>query len=86
MNSKIELLAARRGEGLRALRQRFNLRQVDVADALKTKPSSVSDMEAGRRSVTLRTIDQLADMLGVSSADVLIVIDNIVVTKVSVEA
>ena len=61
-----------RNEGLRLLRLRYGLQQLDMGLSRPT----VSDIEAGRRSVTLRIIDTYAKALGVRPADVLQAIDH----------
>lgn len=49
------------GEKLKELRRARDLKQCQVADALELSRASISNIENGRRSLTLNTLKRFAD-------------------------
>ena len=58
-------------ENLRAARERKNMTQKDVADNIGVAKSTYSLYESGNREPNVQTIKKLADLLNVSSDDLL---------------
>jgi ribosome-binding protein aMBF1 (putative translation factor) len=52
------------GENLRAARMKRGLKQTDVADRTGLPQQYLSTIELGRQNVTLRTVEQLAEVVG----------------------
>ncbi|HEY5246376.1 MAG TPA: helix-turn-helix transcriptional regulator [Acidimicrobiales bacterium] len=52
------------GQALRALRKSRSLSQEDFADVLGVHRTYMGGLERGERNVTLRTVERLADRLG----------------------
>lgn len=59
-------LQQRLGANLRSLRQKEGLSQEAFADLLGVHRTYMGGLERGERNVTLRTVERLADRLGVS--------------------
>lgn len=59
------------GEKIKAFREKINLSQKDIADALNVKQNTVSAWERGVREPNLKTISALATIFEIS-ADLLI--------------
>ena len=57
------------GERVRALRQEAGLSQEELALRLKLSRTYLSQLEAGRRNVSLRTAERIAHGLGVPLAE-----------------
>jgi transcriptional regulator with XRE-family HTH domain len=64
-------LQQRLGANLRTLRLRRGLSQEALADALGIHRTYIGGLERGERNVTLRTVERLAEQLGVD-ADLLL--------------
>lgn len=64
-------LQRRLGENLRSLRRARGLSQEALADALGIHRTYVGGLERGERNVTLRTVERLAELLGVDAARLL---------------
>ena len=52
------------GQALRALRKSRSLSQEDFADVLGVHRTYMGGLERGERNVTLRTVERLAERLG----------------------
>lgn len=76
-------VAARRARNLRRLRVARGWSQTRLADELGAGATYVTAMEVGRRSITLRTVDQLAVVLGLTPAQVLAELDAPIVAEVA---
>jgi transcriptional regulator with XRE-family HTH domain len=61
------------GENLRRLRTARGLSQEAFADQLGFHRTYVGGVERGERNLTLRTVERLADMLGVEPLELLTV-------------
>lgn len=61
------------GENLRRLRTERGLSQEAFADQLGFHRTYVGGVERGERNLTLRTVERLADILGVDPLDLLTV-------------
>lgn len=59
------------GRSLRALRKTRSLSQEVFADVLGVHRTYMGGLERGERNVTLRTVERLADRLGVDPLDLL---------------
>ena len=66
-----ERALGRLGRGLERLREQRNLTQADLARLLNVSPSAVSQVEAGRRGLSLDTLVALSDRIGVGLDDLL---------------
>ncbi len=64
-------LQRRFGSNLRKQRKSRYLSQESFADLLGVHRTYVGDLERGERNVTLRTVERLAERLGVPAADLL---------------
>lgn len=64
-------IRARFGERLRSLRKRRGLTQVELADYLGLRRTYVSDLERGKRNVSLLTIEIIARGFGLSVSQLL---------------
>ena len=64
-------LQRRLGERLRAQRAARGLSQEALADALGVHRTYIGGLERGERNVTLRTVERLAERLGVDPMDLL---------------
>jgi transcriptional regulator with XRE-family HTH domain len=64
------------GATIRALRQRRGLRQIDVATATGLRRTSISEIEQGKRNVTLRNLLHLATVLQVPPSQLLQPLDG----------
>lgn len=63
--------AKKLGENLKKIRTRKNISQVEIANQLGVDRSFVSNIENGKNNPTLSTITKLAQVLGVSSGELL---------------
>lgn len=59
------------GANLRAYRERKGLSQEAFAEALHLHRTYMGSVERGERNLTLRTVEKLAEMLGVDPLDLL---------------
>lgn len=60
------------GENLRALRRERGLSQEDFADALGVHRTYMGGVERGERNLTLKSVERIADRLGVDPASLLV--------------
>jgi len=60
------------GKRIRALRRKRGLSQQQLAEISGLSQSSISYIEAGDRSPTLRTIEKIATGLGIESSELLV--------------
>jgi transcriptional regulator with XRE-family HTH domain len=58
------------GSAIRQLRERAELSQEELADRAGLSRAWVSEVESGRKSPMWRTVEQLADGLGVRMIDI----------------
>jgi transcriptional regulator with XRE-family HTH domain len=64
-------LQRRLGHRLRAYRQRRGLSQEAFADVLGVHRTYMGGLERGERNLTLRSVERLAERLGVEPSDLL---------------
>lgn len=64
-------LQRRVGENLRRLRVERGFSQEDFADQLGYHRTYIGGVERGERNLTLRTVERLAELLGVDPIDLL---------------
>lgn len=60
------------GENLRALRRERGLSQEDFADVLGVHRTYMGGVERGERNLTLKSVERIADRLGVDPASLLV--------------
>jgi len=70
-------LQFRVGQNLRAHRHRRRLSQEAFAYQLEVHRSYVGGVERGDRNITLRTLERIAEQLGVDPADLMRPLDEI---------
>lgn len=58
-------------ERIRLFRQRKNWTQEEVAEKLKMSPNGYGSIERGTTEITLRRLEQLAEIFGISLAELL---------------
>ena len=64
-------IRARFGERLRSLRKRRGMTQVELADYLGLRRTYISDLERGKRNVSLVTLEIIARGFGLSVSKLL---------------
>jgi transcriptional regulator with XRE-family HTH domain len=64
-------LQRRLGRNLRVLRKTKGMSQEEFADALDIHRTYVGGLERGERNVTLKTVERIADALGIEPSDLL---------------
>lgn len=64
------------GARLRELRREHDMTQGDIASSLKTDPTSISHIEAGRRDLRVSQLVKLAKRFGVKVVDIVGVLDQ----------
>lgn len=64
-------VAVRFGARLRTVRKNHNLTQVVMADRFGINRSFISDVERGRKAITLHMLETLADGLHITMADLI---------------
>ncbi len=62
---------------LKLARKFHGLSQVDVANALGVSKSAISEIEAGKRPVTLQTIQRYAKIFGIPPSSLLLFMEEI---------
>jgi len=65
-------LQRRLGRNLRVLRKTKGMSQEEFADALDIHRTYVGGLERGERNVTLKTMERIADALGMDPCDLLL--------------
>lgn len=71
-DSGISFHAMDYAKAFRILRAAFGLRQAELAERLTIGPSQLSLIEAGKRQPSLKTVEALAEALGVPQALVML--------------
>ena len=69
----IKLLPYQLPDGLREVRRARELTQTELAGLVQMSHSTISDFEHGRRTPSVRTLLRLADALGVTPNDLLLI-------------
>lgn len=57
------------GQNIKQIRKQRNLTQKQLADQIKISRSYLSDIENGRKNLSIKTVKKLADSLGLSVTD-----------------
>lgn len=57
------------GQNLKHIRKRMNMTQEELATKMKISQSYLSDIENGRKNLSIKTVKKLADSLGLSVND-----------------
>jgi len=63
--------AKKLGDNIRRIRLEKNLTQIELSKKLKVDRSYVSNVEQGKKNPTLTTIEKIANVLGVSTDELL---------------
>ena len=64
------------GQAIRVLRQSKNLSQEKLADICGLHRTYISDVELGKRNVSLENIEKMAFALGVKISEIFIEVEN----------
>ena len=57
------------GQNLKRIRKRMNMTQEELATKMEISQSYLSDIENGRKNLSIKTVKKLADSLGLSVND-----------------
>jgi transcriptional regulator with XRE-family HTH domain len=72
-----EDIISKYGQAIRALRQRKDISQEQLADLCGLHRTYISDVELGKRNVSLENIDKIATALDMNVSDILIEVEKI---------
>ncbi|MBI2023593.1 helix-turn-helix transcriptional regulator [Candidatus Giovannonibacteria bacterium] len=64
-------ISSKLGQNMKRIRTKKNMSQGDVARALEVDRGYISNIESGKKNLTLATIQKLANALGVSADELL---------------
>jgi len=64
-------VSSKLGQNMKRIRTKKNMSQGDIARALEVDRGYISNIESGKKNLTLATIQRLADALGVSADELL---------------
>ena len=64
-------ISSKLGQNMKRIRMKKNMSQGDIARALEVDRGYISNIESGKKNLTLTTIQKLADALGVSADELL---------------
>jgi len=64
-------ISSKLGQNMKRIRTKKNMSQGDIARALEVDRGYISNIESGKKNLTLATIQKLADALGVSASELL---------------
>ena len=64
-------ISSKLGQNMKRIRTKKNMSQGDIARALEVDRGYISNIESGKKNLTLATIQRLADALGVSVDELL---------------
>jgi len=64
-------ISSKLGQNMKRIRTKKNMSQGDIARALEVDRGYISNIESGKKNLTLATIQKLADALGVSADELL---------------
>ncbi|VED60420.1 helix-turn-helix domain-containing protein [Staphylococcus simulans] len=57
------------GQNIKQIRKRMNMSQKELATKMEISQSYLSDIENGRKNLSIKTVKKLADSLGLSVTD-----------------
>lgn len=57
------------GQNIKQIRMRMNMSQSELAIKMEISQSYLSDIESGRKNLSIKTVKKLADSLGLSVTD-----------------
>ncbi len=72
-----EDIISKYGQAIRALRQRKDISQEQLADLCGLHRTYISDVELGKRNVSLENIDKIATALDMNVSDIFIEVEKI---------
>ena len=64
-------ISSKLGQNMKRIRTKKNMSQGDIARALGVDRGYISNIESGKKNLTLATIQKLANALGVSADELL---------------
>ena len=64
-------ISSKLGQNMKRIRTKKNMSQGDIARALEVDRGYISNIESGKKNLTLATIQKLADAIGVSASELL---------------
>lgn len=64
-------ISSKLGQNMKRIRTKKNMSQGDIARALEVDRGYISNIESGKKNLTLATIQKLANALGVSPDELL---------------
>jgi len=64
-------ISSKLGQNMKRIRTKKNMSQGDIARALEVDRGYISNIESGKKNLTLATIQKLADALKVSADELL---------------
>ena len=64
-------ISSKLGQNMKRIRTKKNMSQGDIARALEVDKGYISNIESGKKNLTLATIQKLADALKVSADELL---------------
>lgn len=64
-------ISSKLGQNMKRIRTKKNMSQGDIARALEVDRGYISNIESGKKNLTLATIQKLANALGVSADELL---------------
>jgi len=64
-------ISSKLGQNMKRIRTKKNMSQGDIARALEVDRGYISNIENGKKNLTLATIQKLANALGVSADELL---------------
>ena len=64
-------ISSKLGQNMKRIRTKKNMSQGDIARALEVDRGYISNIESGKKNLTLATVQKLANALGVSADELL---------------
>ena len=64
-------ISSKLGQNMKRIRTKKNMSQGDIARALEVDRGYISNIESGKKNLTLATIQKLANALGISADELL---------------
>ena len=71
-----EKIVLKYGQTIRSLRQRGNISQEQLADLCGLHRTYISDIELGKRNVSLENIDKIASALNMRISDIFLEVEK----------
>ena len=64
-------ISSKLGQNMKRIRTKKNMSQGDIARAIEVDRGYISNIESGKKNLTLATIQKLANALGISADELL---------------